>query len=212
MSRGSGLAKGESPVIQTGSGAYRVMVWLAVATGILVVGSVLHEYVFTNYDQGELHYRRGNLRLEDGRYQEALAEFEDQLRLDSQYPPGHLGKGLALMGLHRNSEAVAAIDRAIALQPDFAAAFANRGILHDRMGRNEKALDDYRKALQLDATLADGPGWITRFFRKQPKAPPTIRDRAVYLEQQLKKPAAERLLRVPELDSAQRSYKVERNP
>ena len=32
MSRGSGLAKGESPVIQTGSSAYRVMVWLAVAT------------------------------------------------------------------------------------------------------------------------------------------------------------------------------------
>ena len=188
------------------------MVWLAVATGIFVIGAVLNEYVFTNYDQGELHYRRGNLRLEDGRYQEALMEFEDQLRLDSWFPPGHLGKGLALMGLQRNPEALAAIDQAIALQPDFAAAFANRGILHDRMGRSEKALDDYRRALQLDATLADGPGWITRFFRKQPKAPPTIRDRAVYLEQQLKKPAAERLLRVPELDSAQRSYKVERNP
>ena len=76
------------------------------------------------------------------------------------------------------------------------------------MGLSEKALGDYRRALALDASLADGPGWITRFFRKQPQAPPTIRDRAVYLAEELKKPAAERLLQVPELDSSQRSYKV----
>ena len=111
------------------------------------------------------------------------------------------------MGLTRNDEALAAIDHAIALKPDFATAFANRGILHDRMGRAEQALGDYRKALELDDALADGPGWITRFFRKQAQAPPTIRDRAVYLERQLRKPASERLLRVPEVDREQRSYK-----
>ena len=195
-------------MIQTGSSIHRLMVWLAVATGIVVASSVLYEYVFTNHDQGELHYRRGNLRLEDGLYREALTEFEGQLRLHPREPAGHLGKGLALMGMARNDEALAAIDDAIALKPDFAAAFANRGILHDRMGLSERALADYRHALALDATLADGPGWITRFFRKQPQAPPTIRDRAVYLAEELKKPPAERLLQVPGLDGAQRSYKV----
>ncbi len=195
-------------MIQTGSNVHRLMVWLAVATGIVVASSVLYEYVFTNHDQGELHYRRGNLRLEDGLYREALTEFEGQLRLRPEDAAGHLGKGLALMGMARNDDALAAIDRAIALEPEFAAAFANRGILHDRMGLSEKALADYRHALALDAALAAGPGWITRFFRKQPQAPPTIRDRAVYLAEELKKPPAERLLRVPELDSAQRSYKV----
>ena len=195
-------------MIQTGSGVHRLMVWLAVATAIFVASAVAYEYIFTNYDQGELHYRRGNLRLEDGLYREALTEFEEQLRFHPEEPAGHLGRGLALMGLTRHDEALDAIDRAIVLKPDFAAAFANRGILHDRMGRAEKALGDYRRALALDASLADGPGWITRFFRKQPQAPPTIRDRAVYLAEQLRKPAAERLLQVPELDSAQRSYKV----
>ena len=199
-------------MIQTGSAAYRVMVWFAVATGVFVVGAMFYEYVFTNYDKGELHYRRGNLRLEDGRYREALVEFKDQLRLHPHDAAGHLGKGLALMGLARNDEALAAIDHAIALKPEFAAAFANRGILHDRMGRSEEALGDYRKALQLDDTLADGPGWITRFFRKQVQAPPTIRDRAVYLAEQLEKPASERILRVPEMDAEQRSYKVTGRP
>ena len=199
-------------MIQTGSSAHRLMVWLAVATGIFVASSVLYEYVFTNHEQGELHYRRGNLRLEDGLYREALTEFEDQLRLHPRDAAGHLGRGLALMGLTRNDEALAAIDLAIALKPDFAAAFANRGILHDRMGRAEQALGDYRKALALDEALADGPGWITRFFRKQPQAPPTIRDRAAYLEKELKKPAAERLLQVPEMDEKQRSYKFHGEP
>ena len=199
-------------MIRTGSSAHRLMVWLAVATGIFVASSVLYEYVFTNYEQGELHYRRGNLRLEDGLYQEALHEFEDQLRLHPQDASGHLGKGLALMGLTRNDQALAAIDHAIALEPDFAAAFANRGILHDRAGRSEQALGDYRRALELDDALADGPGWLTRFFRKQAQAPPTIRDRAVYLEQQLRKPAGDRLLRVPELDEKQRSYKFHAQP
>lgn len=184
------------------------MVWLAVATGIFVAAAVLYEYVFTNDDKGSLHYRRGNLRLEDGLHREALTEFEEQLRLHPDDPAGHLGKGLALMGMARNDEAMAAIGQAIDLKPDFAAAFANRGILHDRVGRSEKALADYRKALALDASLADGPGWITRFFRKQAQAPPTIRDRAVYLAEQLKKPPGERLLHVPELDRTQRSYKV----
>ena len=194
-------------MIQTGSSVHRLTVWLAVATGIIVASVVLYEYVFTNHDQGELHYRRGNLRLEDGLHQEALTEFDKKLGLHPHDAPGHLGKGLALMGLTRNAEALASIDHALALEPDFAAAFANRGILHDRMGQSKKALGDYLKALELDDALADGPGWITRFFRKQPKAPPTIRDRAVYLKQQLGKPAEERLLQVPELDGAQRSYK-----
>ena len=199
-------------MISTDSHAYRVMVWLAFATGIFVVGSVLYEYVFTNHDKGELHYRRGHLRLEDGLHEEALTEFERQLGLNSRHPGGQLGKALALMGLARNAEALAALNQAIALQPDFAAAFANRGILHDRMGQPENALIDYRTALELDPSLGDGPGWITRFFRKQAQAPPTIRDRARYLELQFQKPAAERLLRVPELDAAQRSYKVEGEP
>ena len=98
---------------------------------------------------------------------------------------------------------------AVELRPDFSAAYANRGILNDRMGNYTEAISDYRKALSLDTELGEGPGWLTRFLRNQDKRPPTISDRALYLETELKKPPGERILQYPEQDQKQRSYKYD---
>ena len=75
------------------------------------------------------------------------------------------------------------------------------------LGEYEKALADYRKALSLDERMAEGPGWLWRFMRNIDEKPPTIKDRADYLEAELKKPPGERLLKVPEIDSEQRMHK-----
>ena len=74
---------------------------------------------------------------------------------------------------------------------------------------HELALADYRTALELDEKLSKGPGWLWRFLRNVPEAPPTIRDRADYLEAELAKPLGERLLQVPEKDAEQRMYKID---
>jgi len=107
-----------------------------------------------------------------------------------------------------NYEASAAsFNRAIELDENFAAAYANRGILYDRTGKYERAVADYRKALELDPGLAEGPGWFWRFLRNIPEPPPTIPDRIAYIESELKKPEGNRLLSVPEIDEQQRMYK-----
>jgi hypothetical protein len=77
------------------------------------------------------------------------------------------------------------------------------------LGQYEEAILDYRKAVRLDPELGEGPDWITRFLRNQSESPPTIIDRANYLESELKKPSSERLLRNPGEDAKQRSYKLE---
>ena len=111
------------------------------------------------------------------------------------------------MQIGRLGESRKSFDRAIGLDDHYAQAYADRGILNDRSGQYEAALDDYRKALKLNPELAEGPGWFWRFLRNIPDPPPTIADRADYLEEELKKPESERLIRVPELDSKQRMYK-----
>ena len=68
---------------------------------------------------------------------------------------------------------------------------------------------DYRKAVELDSEMGEGPDWITLFLGNISKSPPTIIDRANYLEAELKKPSTERLLSNPEEDAKQRSYKLE---
>ncbi|MCZ6628161.1 MAG: tetratricopeptide repeat protein [SAR324 cluster bacterium] len=197
-------------MIQTDSALYRVLVVGAMATAALIIAAMVYQYVFIGDVPGELNYRLGNLRLEDGKYQEALAEFDIQLQVAPLSTKGQLGRGLALMGLGEFNAALQAINYAIDLKPDFAAAYANRGILHDKMSRHEQALQDYRKALKLDEETGEGPDWLTRFFRNQYDAPPTIVDRAAYLEQELKKPVSQRLLQIPEIDKEQRSYKFEK--
>lgn len=193
----------------SGDRTYRLLVWTAIVTFLLVVAATAYQYLFNAPEEGNLEYRRGNLRLEDGAFEQALAEFDTVLRGEPAHAPSHLGRALALMSLQRFDEALEALDTAIAVEPGFAAAFANRGILHDRMGRAEEALRDYRQALTLMPELGEGPGWITRFFRLQYDRPPTIADRARYLEAELQKPPAERVLRRPDEDRAQRMYKLE---
>jgi tetratricopeptide (TPR) repeat protein len=185
---------------------------MAIGTALVVVAVTAYDYTFNDDVPGELNYRRGNLRLEDAEYAKALLEFNLVLERTPLHSAAYLGRGLALMGLGDNAKALESISRAIDLNPEFGAAHADRGILLDKMGEPEKALLDYRKALQLDAELGEGPDWFTRFFRLQPERPPTIADRAAYLEREMKKPPSQRILKVPEVDDAQRSYKVEGKP
>lgn len=191
-------------------GLYRFLVWMAMLTAVLVVGVTIYNYLFNSGDElGVMEYRRGNYRLEDGKPKVALREFDIVIQRDPNHAPSHLGRALALMALRQNEEALMSFAVAVEIRPDFSAVYANRGILHDRMGRYAEAITDYRKALSLDPELGEGPGWITRFLRNQDEAPPTIADRAKYLEAELKKPLRERNLRIPELDEKQRSYKYE---
>jgi hypothetical protein len=46
-------------------------------------------------------------------------------------------------------------------------------------------------------------------MRNIDEKPPTIKDRADYLEAELAKPEAERLLKIPEVDEKQRMYKID---
>jgi len=159
-------------------------------------------------DPADYHVRKGNYRLEDGHWEEAIAEFDTALLADANHPYAQLGRSIALLQLERDDEALAGLDRIVASRPGFAPAHAERGILLDRMGRHEEALAAYRRALEIDPDGFEGPGWIWRFLHNVPEKPPTIRDRADYLEKELAKPPGERLLRLPEKDDEQRMYKT----
>jgi tetratricopeptide (TPR) repeat protein len=113
------------------------------------------------------------------------------------------------MQMGEDNEAMQEFNLVIERNPELAPAYADRGILYDRMGEYRKALADYKKALELDKEILEGPGWLWRFMRNIDEKPPTIKDRADYLESELAKPEDERLLRLPEEDEKQRMYKIE---
>ncbi len=173
---------------------------------VAIVAFVLYWRTSVEDTPGDYHVKTGNYRLQDGQYDRAIAEFELALEANAGHPLAYLGIALALMHQKRYEASLEAFDRSLTLDNSLAVAYADRGILYDRMGRHALALQDYRRALDLDPKLANGPGWLWRFLRNVSERPPTIADRAAYLEAELRKAPADRLLSLPEIDAQQRMY------
>ena len=87
-----------------------------------------------------------------------------------------------------------------------AAAYANRGIIKDRNKDYEGALQDYIKALGIDDKAVAGPGLGTIILNYKFKSS-SVRDRALYLNEQLQLPEDERVLSIQELDEGQVMHK-----
>ena len=87
-----------------------------------------------------------------------------------------------------------------------AAAYANRGIIKDRNENYEGALQDYIKALGIDHEAVAGPGLGTVILNYKYKSS-SVRERALYLNEQLQLPDDERVLSIQELDEGQVMHK-----
>lgn len=184
---------------------------LAVATATIFYDS------FFNRPPGDYETEKGDINLNAKYYDKALAWFDKAL----ERAPGHrgalMGRAVVLIETGHPDAAIDELSGLIALlermdlsedptgRGALAAAYANRAIVKDRQGRYEAALQDYVQALRVDAGAVDGPGLIDRILH-EPR-PSTVRKRARYIYEQLKLPAGERVMRVPEIDAKQRLYK-----
>jgi len=167
---------------------------------------------------GDYEVRQGDIFLQDKLFEKALARFEKALKVEPDHRGALGGKAAALISLERYDEADAVLTYLIefltkTLEKDdptgkgaLSAAYGNRGIIKDRQGRYEEALKDYINSINVDAEIADGPSWVDHLLYHNRK-PSSILSRAEYIYLQLKLPENERLMRVPEMDEAQRMYK-----
>jgi len=167
---------------------------------------------------GDYHVREGDIRLSSGEYAAALESFDKALEEAPNHRGALMGRAIALMQTGRNAEAEAVLTHTVDyltkyLAPDdatghgaLAAAYADRGILRDRLGRHREALDDYLAALRVDPEAVEGPGVVDKILHNQPQWS-TVRKRALYLQEQFKLPPEQRVLHVPEIDSTQRMVK-----
>lgn len=190
---------------------------------ILTVGGFIFWDIvsdFINRPPGDYHTEVGDLRLREGHHDEALAEFDKALEEAPDHRGALMGRALVFIQTERYEEAIAELgylierlEATLAAEPDdetgrgvLAAAYANRGIVHDRLGHYQNALDDYIAALKVDAGTLEGPDIFQKLLYAGDHVS-TVRDRARYLYEQLQLPEDERLMSVPELDQQQFMYK-----
>lgn len=186
---------------------YRALVLAAVAAALAWVAWLAYDALVRGKTPGDYAYHAAGNYFADGDYPRALAAYERALAAAPDHVGATRGRAETLIVLGRERDAVAALRGLLEEYPDSAAYHANLGIAYDRLGEYEAALHHYDTAQRLDDRIGSGPHWLTRLLRNQPEKPPGVAERAAYLRGQLALPPSERLLRVPELDRAQRPYK-----
>lgn len=195
----------------------RFIFLMAILTvGMFVFWDVLDDFVMQA--PGDFYTETGSNRLVDGKYDEAIENFDKALAEAPNHRGALMGRALVFIQTERYRQAIDELDFLIEylhenLEPDdttgigtLAAAYANRGIVLDRLGKYEQALDSYVQALTTDPEAVAGPGIVHKILYGS-EGVSSVRKRAEYLAQQLQLPEEERVMHVPEIDARQRMYK-----
>ena len=173
---------------------------------------------FMNRPPGDYETEVCDIRLKDKKYDEAL----EAANIALEKTPNHRGavmcKALVFISQKKYPEANKELTNLINFlvknvkEDDktgigtLAAAYANRGIIKDRNKNYEGALQDYVKALGIDHVAVAGPGLGTIILNYKFKSS-SVRERALYLNEQLQLPENERVLSIEELDEGQVMHK-----
>ena len=173
---------------------------------------------FMNRPPGDYETEVCDIRLKDKKYDEAL----ESANIALEKTPNHRGAMMckALIFISQKNYEMAGqqlndlifflennlVDDDRTGKGTLAAAYANRGIINDRSGNYEEAFKDYVKALGIDDEAVAGPGLGTVILNYKFKSS-SVKERALYLNEQLQLPKDERVLSIEELDAGQVMHK-----
>ncbi len=86
---------------------------------------------------------------EQGHLQEAIAEYDEALRLNPQDAVAYANRGLTYLNLGDYQRAIANLDEALRLDPQNVLAYANRALSYTLLGNDVDAERDAKRAIQL---------------------------------------------------------------
>jgi len=173
---------------------------------------------FMNRPPGDYETEVCDMRLKDELYDQAIQAANTALEKTPNHRGAIMCKALVFISQKMYTEATEELNYLInflekTVEDDdrtgigtLAAAYANRGIIKDRNENYEGALQDYIKALGIDHEAVAGPGLGTVILNYKYKSS-SVRERALYLNEQLQLPDDERVLSIQELDEGQVMHK-----
>ena len=195
----------------------RFVIYMAILTFVMfTVWGFIRS--FMNRPPGDYETEVCDIRLKDKKYNEALEAANTALEKTPNHRGAVMCKALVFISQKKYLEANEELTNLINFleknvkEDDktgigtLAAAYANRGIVKDRNKDYEGALRDYVKALGIDHVAVAGPGLGTIILNYKFKSS-SVKERALYLNEQLQLPENERILSIKELDEGQVMHK-----
>lgn len=120
----------------------------------------------------------------DGKFEEALKFYNTAVLENPDFIHAKRGRARTLMQLGKDQQALDAFNEVLSIDPNSAVSFANRGILEDRMGLYDSAVEDYAKAIKMEPQLGKGLDWFTRFLQNRKERGQTLSERLEILRSQ----------------------------
>jgi tetratricopeptide (TPR) repeat protein len=93
---------------------------------------------------------------QQGRLDDAIAEFTKAVAMTPAYAPAFSNLGNAYRERGRLAEALAAYERALAIDPEYWVAHQNLGVLYKQMGRLGEAVEHFKKATKMSVRQPPG--------------------------------------------------------
>jgi len=195
----------------------RFVIYMAILTFVMFTVWALVRS-FMNRPPGDYETEVCDMRLKDELYDQAIQAANTALEKTPNHRGAIMCKALVFISQKMYTEATEELNNLInflekTVEDDdrtgigtLAAAYANRGIIKDRNKNYEGALKDYVKALGVDHEAVAGPGLGTVILNYKYKSS-SVRERALYLNDQLQLPEDERVLSIQELDEGQVMHK-----
>jgi Tfp pilus assembly protein PilF len=106
------------------------------------------------------HNNLGTLRLREGRFKEAMEQFQEVLRIYPQLEEAHNNLGNALLQLGRRPEAIEQYEAAIHLNPSYSSPRFNLAAALTQAGRIPEAMAQYRALLEVDPNDAESHQYL----------------------------------------------------
>jgi tetratricopeptide (TPR) repeat protein len=121
--------------------------------------------------RARVHAVSGKEHYLNCQYGNAIAEFEEAIRLDPESAEAHNGRGLVYYAQADLRRAIAGFEHALSLDPELADAYYNRGCAMSDRGEHERAIADFDRALAIDPghSLAENRKWVAKESLPRPR-------------------------------------------
>jgi tetratricopeptide (TPR) repeat protein len=116
--------------------------------------TLYHATIDKNPDCWLVHNNLGLVLVDRGRVDEAIAHFQQALKIKPDLEQAHYNLGFALVGRGQVDEAIAHYQQALKIKPDYALAHNNLGTALAGRGQVDGAIAHFQQALKIKPDLA----------------------------------------------------------